>query len=114
MAQQVVPFALRKLIEKVAGRDAADEIERAAEKDPEVKNDLSAEKPIQSRVVVGSSAAGIASFGIVMQQIGTYGFDLPSYDWAIFGPALAGVYASGYALYGRLKGGLKPLGMKNK
>lgn len=74
---------------------------------PVVVNQMNAEKPVQSRVVVGSSVGGVAALGIVLSEIGTKTF--PNYDWAVLLPALTILWGVGYALYGRLRSGLKPL-----
>lgn len=85
---------------------AAETVRRVG-KDPVVVNQMNAEPAYKSRVVVGSGAALAAAIGAVLVQVATNEF--PNYDWTVLGPALATVFGTGYALYGRLKSGLKPL-----
>lgn len=71
--------------------------------DPVVKNQMNAESPIQSRVVVGStvSLGGVAV--VLLTQF------VPGYDWATVIAAIPIVWGAAYALYGRLASGLAPL-----
>lgn len=68
---------------------------------------MNAERPIQSRVVVGSSMGVIGAMTVIVMQVS--GNPFLQYDWDIMGPALLIAWGAVYALYGRLKTGLKPL-----
>lgn len=74
---------------------------------PEIKNETNKEAPVQSRVVVGSTAGVFSMLAVVLTELTTSKF--PNYNWALLMPALGGLWGSAYALYGRLYGGLKPL-----
>lgn len=91
-------------------------IEQIARQNPEIKNNLNLEKPVQSRVVVGSTIALIASlFTAIAQLLGMFqDFDLTTFDFAMAGALLGAIWGSGYALYGRLASGLKPLFSRRK
>jgi hypothetical protein len=73
-----------------------------------VVNEVSAEKPIQSRVVVGSTIALIGAFFTAagslwaMVKSGDVNIELASVQ-------IATMWGAGYALYGRLASGLTPL-----
>ena len=107
VAKSVLPFIVRQVIEKATDRSTTDKIERAMADDPIALNELSAEPKYKSRVVVGSTAAVVVSLGVVLTQLTENPF--PYYDWQALGPAIAVVWASGFALYGRLRSGLRPL-----
>lgn len=71
--------------------------------DPVIQNQMNAESPIQSRVVVGSSASLFGVAAMILAQF------YPDYDWVTLFAAIPVVWGAGYALYGRLASGLKPL-----
>lgn len=77
--------------------------------DPAIKNQMNAESPLQSRVFYGSVASVLGAAAIVWQQVETRQFDA-----ATLGPAIAILVGAAYALYGRLKTGLKPLFSRGK
>lgn len=86
---------------------ARDAVKRATS-DPVVANELNAEKPHQSRVVIGSTAAiaftavAAAVHLIEMWQSGTIDVEIALVE-------IGAIWGAGYALYGRLASGLKPL-----
>lgn len=89
------------------------------EQDPVLKNELNAEKPVQSRILWGNSIATIGTFlagilplfvalGLITQEESQQILD----GWAVIGQAIGVVLAFGglaYSFYGRLASGLKPL-----
>jgi len=95
--------------------------------DPVLKNELNAEQPIQSRVLWGSFVAGLASlppaiigFLPVLTALGVLDEGQASIlrdgiNSTVQGVAgLAAIGGVGYAIYGRLKSGLRPLFSKAK
>ena len=76
--------------------------------DPRVKNEANQEKPVQSRVVVGSSTAGIAgvvSAGMILYNM----YDSGTLDINLAAVQVGILWGAGYSLYGRLMPGLTPL-----
>lgn len=95
----------RGLSPKQAAQEAADR----AISDPAIQNQMNAEKPYQSRVVVGSSGALLPAIGYLIWAFSSHGFDLAAYDPSSTFMAVMTVAGAGYALFGRLRSGLKPL-----
>lgn len=85
----------------------ASDVIRRLEANPVVVNEVNAEPPVQSRIVLGSVTAATVSLGVVLTQLTTQPF--PQYDWGTLMPALATLAGAAYALYGRLASGLRPL-----
>lgn len=113
-AKAVVPVVLKKIIEGVAGYAASQQVEHIAKHSPEVVNELNAEAPYQSRVVVGSSAAALGvivrASVEVLNALGFVNIDGETTEYVIeVGAAAITLWGAGYALYGRLRTGLKPL-----
>lgn len=90
-----------------AGAIARDATARC-QADPVAINELNAEAPHQSRVVVGSTVSLVATIVVAgahlydMWQSGTVDVTLATAE-------LAAIWGAAFALYGRLKGGLRPL-----
>lgn len=108
----VIEGALRGALTDSRGAVNPTQVARDAAKriasDPVMVNELNAEAPIQSRVVVGSTI-GLVGMMIVsgahlieMVQSGTV-------DISIAAAEVAAMWGAGYALYGRLSNGLRPL-----
>lgn len=81
---------------------------QAASNDPTVVNAMNGEKPHQSRVVMGSLLALIGGGFMGAAQLYAM-FEAGSFDPEMAGASLAAILGAGWALYGRLKSGLKPL-----
>lgn len=119
MAVPIIAGAVRAAVGQVLarklGKDVADAITAEATKeivdrvvtDPVVKNEMNAESPAQSRVVWGSV---IAALGVIVPLAArVFGFDISADQIVEVGGALLTLAGAAYALYGRLKSGLKPL-----
>lgn len=118
----VVKTAVAKAVEKVAESPAIPQVNRsdavpvakavieALGKDPQFVNATNSERPIQSRVVLGSSATIVGALGILVpiaaQAVGIK-VDTPRVVEVL--SAVLVLWGPCYALYGRLKSGLKPL-----
>lgn len=86
---------------------AIKEVENRVKHDPVLQNELNAEPAYQSRVVIGSI---VSALGVVVPVIARlFGFDVDGNYIVEFGSALITLWGAGYALYGRLRNGLKPL-----
>lgn len=100
--------AVQQATGSTSGTDTiAKDVVKRLEQNPAVVNQVNAEAPYQSRVVVGTTAAALAI--IIPQVLKPFGIDV---DAGQVGEVLQSVivlWGVGYALYGRLKGGLKPL-----
>lgn len=85
-------------------------IERAVENNPVIKNNLNLEPLPQSRVVQGSVFAMLAAiFGAISALVHMgQTFNIETFDFTAAGSAVAVIVGTGWALYGRLKGGLPP------
>jgi hypothetical protein len=87
-----------KAIEAVAKEIAAN---------PVLKNELNVEAPYQSRVAVGSV---VAALGVVIPPVaGLFGWSIEGGAVVNFISSVVTLAGAAYALYGRFKGGLKPL-----
>lgn len=107
VAVAVLPTVVKAVIERATDRKTAEKIERAVAAEPRAVNELSAEKPYQSRVVVGSV---VSALGIVVPTLAKlFGYDVDGKALVEFGSAVVTLWGAGYALYGRLRGGLAPL-----
>ena len=89
------------------GKEVQERVAEAVKNDPEVMNEMNAERPVQSRVMWGGASAFFGAVGLILVQLSNH--DFPSYDWEILGPALVTVWGGFYTLYGRFWPGLKPL-----
>lgn len=91
--QAVIPQLVERAIEEVA-------------KDPKVQNATNAENPLRSRVVAGSVGSIVLAATMLIGDINAGTLDLTNAETL----AAIGVLATaGYALWGRLKSGLKPM-----
>lgn len=107
IAKAVLPVVLKRAIEKATDRDTADKIERVIAEDPVVVNELSAERPYQSRVAVGSV---VAALGVVIPTVAKLlGYEVEGDSIVEFINAAVVLWGACYALYGRFRSGLKPL-----
>lgn len=99
---------VKELVQAGLNKFQAQEKVEAILANPVVKNEVNAEQPIQSRVVVGSTVALIGAFftsgGLLIEMYRSRNFDVN-----LISVQLATMWGSGYALYGRLTTGLKPL-----
>ena len=92
---------------KALGPETVAEMARAIANDPVLKNGVNAEQPYQSRVAIGSV---VAALGVVLPPLaGLLGWSIDGNSVAEFGSGVVTLACAGYALYGRFKGGLKPL-----
>jgi len=107
VVKAVLPMVVKAAIAREAGLAAANRIEADVAADPKAVNELSAEKPYQSRVAVGSV---VSALGIIVPMIAkTLGYDVDGAYIVEVGAALVTLWGAGYALYGRFKSGLAPL-----
>lgn len=118
----VIKNAVAKAVDKVAASPYIPEVNKADAvpvataiiealgQDPQFRNATNSERPIQSRVVVGSSTAIIGALGILVpiaaQAIGVQ-ITTPRVVEVI--SAVLVLWGPIYALYGRLASGLRPL-----
>jgi hypothetical protein len=107
----MLPAVIGKILLEVAGPIIAKQVAAKIAKSPEAQNQINAEPALQSRVVRGSAMAFVPAFAYCIYAIFSYRFDFGRYVadpmLAIAIPAAAGGF---YSLYGRLRGGLKPIG----
>lgn len=87
--------------------EVASKLPGVAKSDPVLKNELNQEPLVQSRVVIGNVVAALG----VLIPIGLhlFGVDVSSERVVEIGGAIVVLAGAGYSLYGRIKGGLKPL-----
>ena len=105
-----LPAILIGALAKQIGQSAAEKVVAQVTADPVVKNEMNAEKPIQSRVGVGGASGFIGGLGILVPIIaGWFGYDIRPDRVVEIGFAVLAVWGPAYALYGRFKSGLKPL-----
>jgi len=105
----VLPLVLKKVIEKASpSRDVALDIVSQIEQDPKIANEMNAEAPYQSRVVVGSS---VALAGALLTAVGTvwHMWQTGDFDISMLALQLSTAFSIGCVLYGRLATGLAPL-----
>ena len=118
----VIKNAVAKAVTKVADSPYIPEVNKADAvpvataiiealgQDPQFQNATNSERPIQSRVVVGSSTAIVGALGILVpiaaQAIGIK-VDTPRVVEIV--SAVLVLWGPIYALYGRLATGLRPL-----
>jgi len=107
IASVVLPFAVRKIVERLVGNIRADEIEVALASDPKAVNALNAEPLHQSRIVWGGTGGVVVAIAAIINQVAVN--DFPNYDWGVVGPAIGTLATSSYVLYGRISTNLKPL-----
>lgn len=88
--------------------DIAAEVVKRLEQNPVVVNEVSAEKPYQSRVAVGSTIGMIGALLVAGDHLWTM-LASGEINIAIATAELTTVWGLGYALYGRFASGLKPL-----
>lgn len=109
----MLPIAIGKIILEVAGPAIAKRLGEKLANDPAAKNQMNMEPVTKSRVVIGSSMAFLPALFYCLYAVLVYRFEFGRYVsdpvLVIAVPAAAGGFIS---LYGRLKGGLKPLGDK--
>ena len=86
---------------------AVEEIVDEVLEDQRVVNEISAERPWQSRVAWGSVVAALGVVAPVVARL--FGYDLSGEQIVEFGSALVTLAGAAYALSGRFKSGLKPL-----
>jgi hypothetical protein len=98
IGQRVRPELIATVTEKLATQ---------VNTDPIIQNATNSEPALRSRVVVGSLSVVAGAVGVILVEVTTY--DFPNYQWDVLGPALVTLWGGGYALYGRLWAGLKPL-----
>lgn len=79
-------------------------VKAAAAAEPIVTNAMNAEQPWQSRVIVGSSIAGLAAIKALLDMWQSGQFDVNTGSTAI-----ATILGIAFALYGRLRSGLRPM-----
>lgn len=87
-------------------------VAEAITKDPVVLNELNGEAPHQSRVIVGSSTAGIATVVAGLMPLAQYLGLVTDQEAVVITQgisSLVALWGVGYAIYGRLASGLKPL-----
>tara|TARA_R110000822_G_scaffold11505_14_gene42048 strand:- start:420 stop:773 length:354 start_codon:yes stop_codon:yes gene_type:complete len=105
IARVAVNAAMKKSASNHAIGAASQEVERAILADDRLVNELSIEKPYQSRVAVGSV---ISAVGVLAPLIGQlFGWDTS--QWVEILTALVTLSGAALALYGRFASGLKPL-----
>lgn len=109
LAEIALSVTKAALDRKQADPVIARKIESEIAANPVLANELNAEKPYQSRVVVGSSGALLPAVGYLIWAFSSHGFDLAAYDPSSTFMAVMTVAGAGYALFGRLRSGLKPL-----
>jgi anti-sigma-K factor RskA len=86
--------------------DAVNAAIKEAAKTPEIQNATNSEPLWRSRVVNGSVGAILAAFAALVAQLVNGSFDLTSQETLL---PLGAVLAAGYALFGRVTSGLKPM-----
>lgn len=107
-----------KIVESIAKTDtipneegirAARVVERAAEIDPVLKNELNEEPWWQSGVGFFGVGGVLWSLGVIFTQVATHGTDISSYDGGVMVTALGALAAQAAVLYRRFAPGLKPM-----
>lgn len=93
---------------KVDPGKIATEVTRQVVTNPVLINQMNAEPPIQSRVVVGTTVGMIGAFFVAGDHLWSM-WQSGNVDVAVATAELATLWGLGFALYGRLKNGLKPL-----
>lgn len=108
LAEIALKIASRALDRKSAPTpQAIDAVVKEIAADPVLKNELNVEAPYQSRVAVG---AVVAALGVVVPPLAElFGWEVERNVIVEFTSSLVTLGGAGYALYGRFKGGLKPL-----
>ena len=107
LVSTVLPSVIKAVIARATDKSTADHIERAIAADPVAVNELSAEKPYQSRVAIGSVVSAI---GVVLPTVARFvGWDIDGNAILEFLNAAVVLWGAGYALYGRFRSGLAPL-----
>lgn len=108
LAELALKVASKAIDKKdAAAPKAVEEMAKAIAADPVLKNEMNAEPAYQSRVVWGSV---FAALGVVVPPIaGLLGFNVSGAAIVEYGGAVVTLAGAGYALYGRLSSGLKPL-----
>lgn len=96
----------KAVTDKLGGSVIADVVAEVS-KDPVVINEISAEKPYQSRVAVGSVVAALGVVAPLVLRI--FGVEVSEADVIEVGGALVTLGGAAFALYGRFVPGLKPL-----
>lgn len=108
LAEVALKVASKALDAKKPPAAAVKEVVDAIAADPVLKNEMNAEAPYQSRVAIGSV---VAALGVVIPPLaGLVGWNISGNSIVEFGGALVTLWGAGYALYGRFRPGLKPLG----
>lgn len=104
---QVLAKRLGKDVAAAVTAEASKEIVERVVGDPVLRNEMNAESPAQSRVVWGSV---VAALGVVVPLAARiFGFDISGDQVVELVGAIVTLGGAGYALYGRLRSGLRPL-----
>lgn len=105
----VTALVKRKVIGPQDAKEAEQAISSEIQVNPVLKNELNMEHPVQSRVVWGSTTAGLAgtlgALAVIIDAIQRRDFS----NLVLLGTSIATVLGAAYSLYGRLRGGLAPL-----
>lgn len=110
VAKAAIPAVIREVIERTTDKATAERVIGEMATDPKAINELSAEKPYQSRVAVGSTMSLAAALAILTPIVaGWLGYDIDGGRVLEVLTAAGVVFGAGYALYGRFKTGLVPL-----
>jgi hypothetical protein len=109
LAEIAIKVASKAMDKKDAGiaPKAVEEMAKAIKADPVLKNELSLERPYQSRVAIGSV---VAALGVVVPLLAKLlGWDVDSSYVVQVLEAVLTLGGALYALYGRFASGLAPL-----
>jgi len=102
-----LPAILAAALAKQVGRAVAEKVVAEVTADPVVKNEMNAEPWWQSRVAIGSI---VAALGVVAPPVlSLFGVNVSADRIVEIGTALVTLGGALFALYGRLRSGLKPL-----
>ena len=102
-----LPAILMAALAKHVGQAVAEKVVAQVTTDPVVKNEMNAEPWWQSRVAIGSI---VAALGVVAPPVlSLFGVNVSADRIVEIGTALVTLGGALFALYGRLRSGLKPL-----
>lgn len=102
----------RPIADRPSDTAVANKVTNQLKDDPVFINETNSEPASQSRVVWGSVVALLTALTALIGFFASNGFNymVVITNWAVFYPLLMAVGGAAYALYGRLTGGLKPIG----
>ena len=99
--------AAKKTIAPTVTAAIVEDVVATVTADPVIRNEMNAESPMQSRVMWGSTVAALGVLAPI--GLGLVGVDVSSERVVEIAGAVVTLAGASYAMYGRLKSGLKPL-----